>query len=247
MEECLVLRWTAQLDTLSLTFGLGFDSPLLRSYFKEANMSASPDKSQKLLPQGKAKPERSFVKRWKHRNLFGNGFLVVPSIFLQNYSQLKPHPLTTGEALFVLHLMEFKWGSEAPFMSYKKLSSRMGVRDKMVRRYAQSLETKKYLRREKRVGRTNQFDLTPLFDVLSKVAEADKKSKVKTARRSNKEFRDAVFAWSGKMVDAYKNLSDEERRELEEWDRTRVDGREGIATSDWPGWEKYIGKRPEFQ
>jgi hypothetical protein len=210
-------------------------------------MSASPDESQKLLPQEKAKSERSFVKRWKHRNLFGNGFLVVPSIFLQNYSQLKPYPLTTGEALFVLHLMEFKWGSEAPFPGYKKLSSRMGVSDKMVRRYAQSLETKKYLQREKRVGQTNQFDLTLLFDALSKVAEVDKKSKVKTARRSNKEFRDAVFTWSGKMVEAYKNLSKEEKQELEEWERTRVNSRDGIATSDWPGWEKYIGKMPEFQ
>jgi hypothetical protein len=46
----------------------------------------------------------------------------------------------------------------------------MGVSDKMVRRYAKSLETKKYLRRTLRTGQTNQFDLTPLFDAILKAA-----------------------------------------------------------------------------
>ena len=74
--------------------------------------------------------------------------------------------MTHGEALFVLHLMEFKWDREAPFPSYSTLARRMGVSAKMVRRYAQALERKGYLKRSARTGHTNLFDLTPLFDKL---------------------------------------------------------------------------------
>jgi len=131
-------------------------------------------------------PDRSFVGRWKHADLFKKGFLVVPSAFLQNYAHLKPYELTTGEALFVLHLMEFKWDATAPFPGYKRLAQRMGVSDKMVRRYAQSLETKGYLRRIERTGQTNLFDLTPLFDVLLKtVQEAGQTERSSRTRQSS--------------------------------------------------------------
>ncbi len=41
-----------------------------------------------------------------------------------------------------------------------------------------------------------------------------------------------------------RELTTEERADLEKWDRDWVDGGAGIATSDWPGWERHIGKRP---
>src|SRR5882724_1972414 len=113
-----------------------------------------------------SEPDRRVSARWKYPELFIKGYLVIPSLFFHAYAHLKPHPLTTGEALFVMHLMEFKWDERAPFPSYKTLAKRMGVSDKMVRRHAQSLEAKKYLRRVSRVGATNEFDLTPLFDAL---------------------------------------------------------------------------------
>lgn len=119
----------------------------------------------------------SFVKRWKHEVLFEKGYVVVPTLFLRHYTQLKPFPLNTGEALFVLHLMEFKWDSNDPFPGYKTIARRMGISDKMARRHAQSLEIKKYLRRKMRVGQTNRFDLNPLFDALVKAIEQDKRKK----------------------------------------------------------------------
>lgn len=42
---------------------------------------------------------------------------------------------------------------------------------------------------------------------------------------------------------AVKFMTEEQRRELEEWERENVDGH-GTSTSDWPGWEKIIGKPP---
>ena len=115
---------------------------------------------------GKEGSLRAFSKRWQHEELFAKGYVAVPTLFLRHYANLKPYSLTSGEALFVLHLMEFKWDEKAPFPGYKTLAERMGVSDKMARRHAKSLEEKKYLKRKVRVGRTNRFDLTPLFDAL---------------------------------------------------------------------------------
>ena len=120
-------------------------------------------------PASEPKKSRTYADRWKHPELFNAGYLVVPGVFLRNYSRLKPDGLTHGEALFVLHLMEFKWDREAPFPSYSTLARRMGVSAKMVRRYAQALEHKGYLQRRVRTGNTNLFNLTPLFDKLLEV------------------------------------------------------------------------------
>ena len=118
-----------------------------------------------------AKEGRTHAGQWRHPALFSFGYLPVPSLFLQEYSQFHPYPLSHGEALLVLHLMDFKWDESAPFPSYGRLSRRMGVSVKMVRRYAIALERKGYLRRVVRKGRTNLFDLSPLFDRLKRAVE----------------------------------------------------------------------------
>lgn len=192
-----------------------------------------------------AESAHSFIKRWKHRNLFERGYLVVPSLFLHHYAHLKPHSLTPGEAMFVLHLMEFKWDAKAPFPGYKTLAVRMGLSDKMVRRYAQSLEAKKYLKREMRVGRTNRFDLTPLFDALSKAVGQKQKSQQRASKKASKGRLDNLITWFEQMMATHKLLSDKERGELAEWESEHVDGSGKFNTSDWPGWEAHIGKRPE--
>ncbi len=125
--------------------------------------------------------DRSLAARWKHNDVFDKGFVSIPERFLQLYSLLKPNPLTTSEALFVLQVMAFKWSAKAPFPSYARIASRMGVTDKAVRRMAQSLETKGYLKRISRQGTTNRFDFSSLFDALLQAqrrmkAEEDKKN-----------------------------------------------------------------------
>lgn len=42
----------------------------------------------------------------------------------------------------------------------------MGITDTSARDHARSLECKGYLKREKRVGISNLFDLTPMFKAL---------------------------------------------------------------------------------
>jgi hypothetical protein len=111
-----------------------------------------------------------FSSRWGFTEVFDNGYVPVPNLFLQTYASLKPYPLTPGEAMFVLELMTYKWREEPPFPAYQRIADRMNVTDKMVRRYAQSLEAKGYLRRGLRKNQTNEFDLSGLFRALYAVA-----------------------------------------------------------------------------
>ncbi len=134
-----------------------------------------------------AEKDRSLAARWKHLGLFAKGWVPVPVHFLELYAQLKPFSLTAGEAMFVLHLMQFKWDDAAPFPGYKRIAAQMGISHKMARTHAKSLETKKLLRREMRISQTNRFDLTPLFDALNDVLTgAKEKPKRRSVRRVNK-------------------------------------------------------------
>jgi hypothetical protein len=136
-------------------------------------------------PEKKAK-RRTYSARWKHELLFKKGYVVVPTAFLRHYAALTPHCLTSGEALFVLHLMEFKWDEDAPFPGYKTLAQRMGISHKMARRHAQSLDQKKFLKREVRTGQTNKFDLTPLFDRLQAAESITLADEALSARRGRR-------------------------------------------------------------
>lgn len=91
--------------------------------------------------------------------------MPIVRTFLRSYSRLTP-PLTVGEAMFVIHLMDYKWDAEKPFPGYGTIARFMGISAKMARRHAQNLEKKKYLVRELRVSQTNKFDLSPLFRAL---------------------------------------------------------------------------------
>ena len=152
--------------------GVGFDSPPLRI---SKEVCRARQKNENSYIPDNTQSKRSYASRWKYERLFEKGYLVVPTLFLRHYAQLKPYSLTSGEALFVLHLMEFKWDSDAPFPAYKTLAARMGISDKMARRHAKSLEEKGYLKRRIRVGQTNRFDLNPLFGAVLKAVQRDKK------------------------------------------------------------------------
>ena len=115
----------------------------------------------------KTAPEQSIANRWTE-SLAEDGFVPVVNYFLDHYHELKPYELTHGEAMFVIHLMRYKWTEESPHPAFKTLARLMGVSDKQTRRYAQSLETKRLLRRESRTGLPNRFDLKPLFRALER-------------------------------------------------------------------------------
>ena len=55
-----------------------------------------------------------FAKKWA-AELEGDGHVQISTFFLENYHRLKPYSLTHGEAMFIVHLMQHKWGAEAPY------------------------------------------------------------------------------------------------------------------------------------
>ena len=146
-------------------------------------MAEATAQSQTLNVNQAAQIDRSVIARWKHEELFNSGFVNVPTQFLELYTKLQP-PLTSGEALFVIQLMSFKWGKAAPFPGYKRLGERMGLSTKALQRNAAALEHKNYLRRIVRKGSSNKFDLTPLFDAL---LSAHKKQEAAKAKLKEKE------------------------------------------------------------
>lgn len=125
------------------------------------------------LVQKKTSGAFSLSKRW-HPALAADGFTPISTYFLENYHRLKPYDLTHGEAMFVIHLMQYKWNEQAPFPAYKTIAERMHVSEKTARRYAVSLDKKGYLRREFRIGNTNLFHLRGLIDALVEHKKAQK-------------------------------------------------------------------------
>jgi len=120
-----------------------------------------------VFDQEKKTKKNSLRAPWGNRDdLFLEGYTAIPNKFFYASANLRP-PLTQGELLFVLQLMTFKWDEAAPHPSYQTMANLMGVNEKTVQRYAQSLCRKKYLYRVFRPHATNRFDLTNFFDALA--------------------------------------------------------------------------------
>lgn len=129
--------------------------------------------------------KRDVAKRWTAK-LAKGGFTPVVTVFLEHYARMNP-PLTTPEAMLVIHLMSFKWDESMPWPAFKTLAKRMGISATAVRNHARNLETRKnYLVRHKRVGQPNQFDLTPLFTALEKVQAAGEQQKAAEQKRAQR-------------------------------------------------------------
>lgn len=114
------------------------------------------------------KLQTGFAKQWSPE-LRKSGFTQVSNLFLESYSRMTPE-ITHSEAIFIIHLMQFKWTERSPFPSYRRLADRMGVTEISIKRYARAMEKKGYLQRAKRTGRTNVFHLTGLIDQLNAIA-----------------------------------------------------------------------------
>jgi hypothetical protein len=56
-----------------------------------------------------------------------------------------------------------------------------------------------------------------------------------------RDQREVLLDWYERMVACVVALPPDERADIEEWDKQR---RAGFRTSDWPGFEKYLPKRP---
>lgn len=121
------------------------------------------------LTQQASEKARKPADRWTPK-LVKDGWTPVALFFLNNYHRLQIKP---SEAMFIIHLMSFKWDKAAPYPGFKIIARRMSVTPEAVRLLARSLEKKGFLYRQKQVGTTNKFHLDGLFAALEKMLAED--------------------------------------------------------------------------
>jgi hypothetical protein len=110
------------------------------------------------------KLKRDVASRWTPK-LAQAGWTPISTVFLHNYTKLQP-PITSSEAMLICQLMTHKWDKDRPYPGFKLIAERMGITHTAARNHARHLEQKNYVKRIKRVGTTNEFDLSPLFRAL---------------------------------------------------------------------------------
>lgn len=128
------------------------------------------------------KPTRKMKDRWTEK-IAEKGFTPISSYFLHNYHRLG---ITTPEAMFIIHLMSFKWDAKNPRPGLPKIAKRMGITPTAVRNHARKLEaSRKLLQRIMRVGRPSSYNLVPLFTAIEKLMAIDAKKAAADAKKEN--------------------------------------------------------------
>ena len=121
--------------------------------------------------------ERESINRWKYEEL-ARSFTPVSNFFLENYSSLKESEkergLNSTEAMFIIHIMSYKWGDDKPFPSLQTIAERMGLSRRQVRNVVKNLENSGYLKRHLRSrGRTSEYDVQKLLDKLYELYQSN--------------------------------------------------------------------------
>jgi hypothetical protein len=106
--------------------------------------------------------EKSFRARWGEV-LTKKGMAPIANVFLDHYVKLG---INAMEAMFLVHLMQYKWTVEAPYPSLKTIAKKMGKSEDTVRRIARSLEKREIIKRNYRIGQTNTYNLNNLIKKL---------------------------------------------------------------------------------
>lgn len=109
--------------------------------------------------------EMSFRARWSEA-LAKEGVTAIANFFLDNYAGIG---LSVVEAMFIIHLFEYKWTVDQPYPSLKTIASKMGKSEDTVRRLARGLEEKELIKRNYRTGQTNTYNLNPLIKRLGNI------------------------------------------------------------------------------
>jgi len=86
-----------------------------------------PEVAKALIPD-----DRDVGSRWTPR-LAKAGWTPIVDHFLDNYRKLG---ISNVEALFLVHLLRFKWTSRMPFPGFKKIAAKMGITPTAARGHA---------------------------------------------------------------------------------------------------------------
>jgi hypothetical protein len=118
-----------------------------------------------------------------------SGIASIPDAI---FSFQKELGLSVGECWFVAQILRFKWTTELPRPSLRKMAAYTGVSERTLHNYKNSLIEKKYLtphNRTDQTGRkdTNYYDFSPLFDAIVKLLDK-KDNKVNPIEEETEEI-----------------------------------------------------------
>lgn len=122
-------------------------------------------------------PMLDIVQKWG-RLVAERGFTQIPTYLLNiNRFLSKDHQLSPVEQLVLFHLVSNWWKKEEnPFPAMKTLASRCGISSRQVHRAITRLDELKIIIRSKRdrgrLAPSNQYDLSPLVELLEEIAKA---------------------------------------------------------------------------
>jgi len=101
-------------------------------------------------------------------NTTRKGFTPVPRLFLNNYVAMG---ITCGEAMCVIHILDYSWDGSKPFPKIATVADKMGLSEATVRSYVRNLRNNGFLKTHNRKGRSNAYDFSPLFERLKACIE----------------------------------------------------------------------------
>jgi predicted transcriptional regulator len=116
---------------------------------------------------------RSIERRWT-KKVLEPGFTVIPAALLRALVRLHLGP---NELSVLLQIIDHWWEDEdMPFPSKRRMAERLGVSQKTVQRSVGRLVAEGLIRRKARHGKhggqtSNLYDLTPLVEKLTPIAE----------------------------------------------------------------------------
>jgi hypothetical protein len=125
------------------------------------------------------------VDRWGgDERVLARGFIPVPRVFLSWGASLTPKPLTPAETLFIITLIGVKSSHRHPRLSYDTIGIRTGLSTEYCRKIAKSLDKRGLLKRSRRQGDANHFDLTEVFRQLGEFEVASEGEDVRLTQTS---------------------------------------------------------------
>jgi len=151
-------------------------------------------------PPGSKKPRSEAIAQKWGKACHDTGWTAVPNILIQRQKSLGLEPIDIN---ILLHLMAYWWQDEKmPHPSKNTLAQSIGVSPSTIRRRIKGMEAGGLIkrierRRDNNRSETNEYDLSPLRDVLKPYAEeelaerrrnsAAKKQRKTTVRRPAKQ------------------------------------------------------------
>lgn len=100
----------------------------------------------------------NLASKWSEK-ILGHGFTAVPNLLLMYRTQMY---LTSTDILVLIAIDSFRWSDDNPYPSLKALSKRCGYSTRTLSRTITGLEGIGAIRRIKRRGTSNEYDLSSL-------------------------------------------------------------------------------------